>query len=96
MVLRQEVLAQLKLLKKELALRYPLKSMALFGSISRADHHAKSDVDILVEFESGIGSRFIDFAEELEKALGMRVDLVSKNGVKPKYFEKIKKDLIYV
>jgi predicted nucleotidyltransferase len=44
----------------------------------------------------GFGIEFIDLAEELEKILNRKVDLVSKNGVKPKYFDEIQKDLIYV
>jgi len=32
----------------------------------------------------------------LEKQLGGKIDLVSKNGIKPKYFSAIQSDLIYV
>lgn len=90
------ILQDLKRLKSSLAKRYPLKTMALFGSVSRSEHGKDSDVDILVEFDGKIGSRFIDLAEELESALGIKVDLVSRNGIKPKYYEAIRKDLIYV
>jgi predicted nucleotidyltransferase len=55
-----------------------------------------SDIDILVEFTKPVGIEFIDLADELEKMLKSKVDLVSKNGIKPKYYEAIKKDLIYV
>ena len=49
-----------------------------------------------MEFEQKIGIEFIDFAQELEDLLGLEVDVVSKKGIKEKYFKAIEKDLIYV
>jgi hypothetical protein len=70
--------------------------LALFGSYSRNDYNNQSDVDILVEFDKTPGFEFIDLADELESLLKTKVDLVSRNGIKPKYFQFIEKDLIYV
>ena len=53
-------------------------------------------MDILVEFSSPVGIEFIDLANYLEGILELRVDLVSRNGIKPHYFEQIKGDLQYV
>lgn len=80
----------------EIQKRYPIASMALFGSYSRNEQEENSDIDILVEFDGKIGSDFILLANEIERKLGLHVDVVSKNGIKPKYFESIKPDLIYV
>jgi predicted nucleotidyltransferase len=86
------------LLKNKLYLvnKYNLKSIALFGSITRNDATEKSDVDILVEFEKPIGLEFVLLADELEKFLGVKVDLVTPNALKPKMFEYIKQELQYV
>jgi hypothetical protein len=70
--------------------------MALFGSFSRGDQLDSSDIDILVELNGKIGSGFIDLAEELESAFGRKVDLISKNGIKPHYYNSIEEELIYV
>lgn len=75
---------------------YPIKSMAIFGSYSRKEQNDSSDLDILVEFSDKIGVRFIDLADELENIIGLKVDLVSKNGIKEKYLKSIDSDLIYV
>jgi predicted nucleotidyltransferase len=75
---------------------YPIKSMAIFGSYSRKDQKEDSDLDILVEFNDKIGIRFIDLADEIERLVGFKVDLVSKNGIKDKYLQSINSDLIYV
>ena len=70
--------------------------MAIFGSYCRGEQTESSDVDILVDFQRPIGIEFIDLANELEKLLKIKVDLVSKNGVKPQYFKHIEQDLNYV
>jgi uncharacterized protein len=76
--------------------KYPLNDMALFGSYARNDFYKNSDLDILVDINAEVGLAFIDLAEEIESLTGMKVDLVSKLGIKPKYFEAIEQDLIYV
>ena len=82
--------------KKNLLKKYPIKSLAIFGSYSRNEQNEKSDLDILVEFDNKIGMGFIESADELENSLHLKVDLVSKKGIKERYFQAIKSDLIYV
>ena len=82
--------------KADLMMKYNLRSIALFGSITRNEATEKSDVDILVDFEKPIGLEFVLLADELEEILGVKVDLVTPNAIKPKMFEYIKRDLVYV
>ena len=90
------ILSTLREHKAEFADKYHLKSTGIFGSFSRSDYQETIDVDILVDFNQPIGIEFIDLAEELEKILKIKVDVVSKNGVKPRYLKEIEKDLIHV
>jgi hypothetical protein len=92
----QEIKSTLGNHKDHLFSDYPIQSIAIFGSFSRKDNIKDSDLDIIVEFHDKIGIRFIDLAEEIEKIVGLRVDLVSKNGIKEKYLKSISSDLIYV
>lgn len=82
--------------KSRLSLDYGVTELAVFGSYSRNDQTEQSDIDILVDFNRPVGLEFIELAVDLEKLLDIRVDLVSKNGIKPRYFESVKEDLIYV
>ena len=82
--------------KSELAQKYHLRQLGIFGSYARKDKTAQSDIDLLVEFDGPIGLDFVTLAEELESLLGVKVDLVSVNAIKPKMFKIIKKDLVYV
>jgi len=86
----------LKKHKSELVDKYGLSQLAIFGSYARRQERENSDVDILVEFNRPIGLEFIDLAEELEKILHIKVDLVSKKGIKKKYFKSIETELAYV
>ena len=82
--------------KQTLYDKYSIKSMAIFGSYARKEQNAQSDLDLIVEFNDKIGVRFIDLADEIEKITGEKVDLVSKNGIKEKYYKAIQSDLVYV
>ncbi len=93
----KHIISTLQGAKPALQKSYGFTSLALFGSYSRDTAiKNKSDIDILVEFSEPIGIRFIDLADELEQILKQRVDLVSRKAIKPKYFEVIEPDLIYV
>jgi len=96
MINKESITNTLKANKSVLLAKYHLKSIGIFGSFNRDDFNDNSDIDILIDYEQPIGIEFIDLAEELEKILKLKVDLVSKNGIKPKYLEEIQKDLVYV
>jgi len=90
----ETILATLREQRKVLGRRYPIQRLALFGSWARGDAREDSDVDVLVEVDPSIGLRFVDLGDELEKALGRRVDLVSRRAIKPSLWKRIEQDLI--
>lgn len=70
----------------EVCERYQVRELAVFGSSARGDFGTDSDVDVLVDFAPGASIGFVEFLalrEELEGLVGVRVDLVSKRGLKP-------------
>lgn len=92
----QDIKNTLSTNKKSLFDKYGLRFLAIFGSYARNQQTDQSDIDILVEFEKPIGIEFIDLAHDLENMLDEKVDLVSKSGLKPKYFKSISNELNYV
>lgn len=87
----------LQKLKPELARKYHVRSIGLFGSIVRDDFSAtKSDVDIIVDFSKPIGIEFVDLADYLEFQIKRKVDLVSKNGIKKNFYNEIEREIVYV
>ena len=93
---REEILASLGAAKAELQKRFRVQTLALFGSYARNQQTEKSDVDILVEVDPSIGLGFVSLADELERRLQQKVDLVSSRAVKPNRRRLIEPDLIYV
>ena len=93
---KEEILRLLAAEKPDLARRFKVQRLALFGSYARGDQDADSDVDILVEVDPSIGLDFVTLANRIEKALDLTVDVVSSRAVKPRAWRIIEQDLIYV
>ena len=93
---KREIIALLSREKGELERRFKVRSIALFGSYSRGDQTDDSDVDILVDVDPSVGLDFVTLAENLEKLIGIPVELVSRRAVKSKHLEFIAEELIYV
>ncbi|MCS7207976.1 MAG: nucleotidyltransferase family protein [Fimbriimonadales bacterium] len=73
----------------ELRQRYRVRSLAVFGSVARGDAHARSDIDLLVEFDDAEAPlslwEFIALRNHLSDILGVRVDLVEPHTIRPAY-----------
>ncbi len=93
---KQDIISKLKDVKPHLENVYGITSIALFGSYSRDEQTPQSDIDLLVEHKTSLGFKFLDMMYELDKLFSQEVQVVSRKGVKPKYFDAIKSDLIYV
>ena len=89
----KQILTQLK---PELVDKYHISSLGLFGSIVRDDFTPSSDIDIIVDFSQPIGIEFVDLADYIENKLQKKIDLVSRKGIKPKYYQAIEQEIIYV
>jgi predicted nucleotidyltransferase len=93
----ESIISTLQKLKPELAKKYYVNSIGLFGSIVRDDFSdAKSDIDIIVDFSRPIGIEFVDLAEFLESQIKRKIDLVSRKGIKKNYYQQIESEIVYV
>ena len=93
---RDTIVTKLREIKPVLAEKYTVTELALFGSYSRGEQNAKSDIDIMVAHIHPLGFKYFDLVYELKELFDIEVQVVSKKAVKPAYFEVINKDLIYV
>jgi len=72
-------------LVKPILKRHGIKKAGVFGSLARGESGKDSDIDILVEIKKDISLLgFVGIKQELEEALGRRVDLVEYNVIKPR------------
>ena len=94
---REDVLQTLK--QAEAALRAEgVTHAALFGSVARGDERPDSDIDIMVEIDpaarvSLIG--YVGIVQMIEELFPVRVDVASREGLKPLARPNIERDAIY-
>jgi len=83
--------------KEELTKKFKVKDIGIFGSYVREEQTKKSDVDILVTFYETIDLfTFVELENYLSDILGAKVDLVMKEGIKPRLKEKILSEAVYL
>ncbi len=82
--------------KEMLTERFHVKNVGIFGSYSRREPEDDSDVDILVEFNRPVGLiEFIRLEGYLQDLLGVKVDLVPKDGIRPALRDYILHEVVY-
>lgn len=85
---------KLRELLPSLAEEYGVSSLALFGSFLRTEQTKGSDLDLLVEFNVAPSLfRFIELENLLTDELGVDVDLVMKDALKPRIGQRILQEI---
>ncbi len=67
----------------DLLKKLSVRKIGLFSSFVRGEQKRRSDIDFLVDFERPIFDNFMDLVFSLEKHLGKKVDLVTKDSLSP-------------
>ncbi len=83
--------------KEELAQKYGVTKIGLFGSYARGEEREDSDIDIAVEISDDKKTlrSFFALKEEIETALSKKIDLGIESTLKPIAREYIAKEIIY-
>ena len=79
--------------------RYGVKRMTLFGSYARGEADEQSDVDLMVDKGNSDklkGFSFFGFYGDIERALGVKTDLLTTVGAGEKFLNKIAKDEVLI
>jgi len=77
--------------------RFKIKEIGVFGSYVRGEQKADSDIDILVEFETGYKTfdNYMELKFLLEDVLKSEIDLVIKTTVRDEIKQNILSEVIY-
>ena len=93
---RDEVLGKASLIRT-LAAAHGARSLELFGSAARGEEGPGSDLDFMVELEPGRSLLdLIGLGEDLQSALGRKVEAVSKAGMKPRVLAQARRDALRI
>jgi hypothetical protein len=77
--------------------QYAVLSLGLFGSYVRGEQNAQSDFDVLVQFSKTPGMfKFLALERDLARILGVPVDLVHKDALKPAIGKRIMGEVVFV
>jgi len=76
--------------------QHNIKKAGIFGSYAEGKQTKKSDIDILIQPQKGMGFEFFGVQIELESKLKKKVDLVTYNGLSPFLRERILKQEVRI
>jgi predicted nucleotidyltransferase len=79
----------------EIALRYGASDIRVFGSVARGDATDSSDLDLIVRFEPG--RSLLDhggLVMDLRELLGIRVDVIDEEAMRPRFRQHVMKEAI--
>lgn len=93
----EEFREELASIKPSLRAEYNVRELGLFGSYVRNEQSEGSDLDVVVEFDEPISLfELVRLENELSERLGVPVDLVTKNSLKPGIESRISDDLVFI
>lgn len=81
----------------EIKAKYGVSEIGIFGSYLRGEQGEGSDIDILVSFNKPISLlKLVNMENYLSELLGIKVDLIPKEDIRPELKEIILKEVIYI
>jgi len=76
---------------------YQITQIGIFGSYAREEQTEQSDVDVLIDYEHAPTLfKLVELRGYLSELMGMQVDVVTKNGLKPRIRDRVLSEVIYV
>jgi predicted nucleotidyltransferase len=80
---------------QHIAAAHGARNVRIFGSVARGQAGPSSDLDVLVDFETGRSLLdLVAFEGALEELLGCKVDVVVEGGISPYLEEQIRGEAV--
>ena len=96
MMTTDEYLQRLKQFKVQYAEEYGIERIGIFGSVARGEQAEGSDIDIYYEGKSLGLKSLVGLPAELEKILGVKVDVVRKHkNLSSSFMKRIMDEIVY-
>jgi predicted nucleotidyltransferase len=92
---KDDILRVIREIHSELAGRFTVRRIGVFGSFAKGGEGTESDVDIIVELAEPTFDNYMDLKFRLEDVLKLPVDLVMADTVKPRIKPIIEQEVIY-
>lgn len=83
--------------KQSLCKRYCITALGIFGSYARGEQNEASDVDILVDYDTApTFIELIELRDYLSEVFGMKVDIVTRKGLKDRIRDRVLQEVIEI
>lgn len=89
---KAHTIPEIQKIVQELATKYDVERVFLFGSYARGEETPESDVDLRVDMADSPTWSYFNFFSDLEEHLGISVDLVESDGMPDYLLEEVRKD----
>lgn len=87
----------LSLQKQSLCEKYQITEIGIFGSYARGEETEASDIDILVDYETApTFIMLVELRDYLSQLFGLKVDVVTKNGLKARIRDRVLAEAIFI
>lgn len=90
----KQILNQNKPLLRE---NYRVTEVGVFGSYARGEQTETSDIDVLIDYDDApTFFKLVELRNYLSQLMEMKVDIVTKNGLKARIRDRILSEVIYI
>jgi uncharacterized protein len=93
----RQILKEKRLEILKIAKTYGASNIRIFGSVARGEANSNSDIDFLMDIESGKNLlNRISLIQDLEDLLGCKVDIAKPENLHESIKEKVLREAIYL
>lgn len=96
-LLKNPSLDEVRVIVGPIAKRYGIIRVGLFGSRARGDNRRNSDYDFVIDVTSDMSFKdYLGFLDDVSKALGRKVDVVTRESLRGRFRERILRDEVLI
>lgn len=93
----EEIKQTLRETKPLLQEQYRVTELGIFGSYARGEQTQTSDVDVLIDYDQAPTLfKLVELRDYLTEVIEMKVDVVTKNGLKSRIRERVLSEVVYI
>jgi uncharacterized protein len=90
----KQILTQNRHLLQE---NYHMTELGIFGSYARGEQTETSDIDVLIDYgDAPTLFKLVELRDYLSQITGMKVDVMTKNGLKTRIRDRVLSEVFYI
>ena len=97
-MLRKNVVDILRQHRMAIIRQFHIRRVGIYGSVNRGEENEKSDIDILIDFESGYATlrNYMNLSRYLQALFTRNVDLVTTGSLSPHIRPLVEREVTWI